>query len=206
MTVSPTNDQPVYIYALCDPQSGYVRYIGQTTSPYWRQLQHRPDENDHTSRGQWLRELGDRGLFPRFVVLATVPSYLGLWAEVAFMRAARAGGADLLNTQEYAAAAEETAKDGMGLALSSMLPPRRTPITSRDGIAVDKFVWHPIFGGGIVLSQVADAVEPEIVVKFWDKEGQPLERRLVVGYARLKQCNTEDRARIAKWIAAEKVG
>jgi hypothetical protein len=46
----------VYIYLLIDPRTGFVRYVGQSTSPQRRLAQHLADESD-TPKTRWLREM-----------------------------------------------------------------------------------------------------------------------------------------------------
>jgi GIY-YIG catalytic domain len=63
------------IYALCEPETGEVRYIGKTRNLSKRSLQHlRPSSlAQHSRRSSWLKNLLARGLQPMVCVLQKVP-------------------------------------------------------------------------------------------------------------------------------------
>lgn len=62
----------VYIYGLCDPESGLIRYIGKSIRPVERLSNHM---NDHGTchRTNWLRSLKIKGLKPTLVILQELP-------------------------------------------------------------------------------------------------------------------------------------
>ena len=60
-----------YIYALTDPDTGEVRYIGKANSPKKRYLQHCSPGGDrgNTHRHTWLRSLAAKGKRPGVMIL-----------------------------------------------------------------------------------------------------------------------------------------
>lgn len=62
---------PTTIYALCDPTTGEVRYIGKTVWPRRRIADHMAEmrRGDHTHRGNWLRSLVARPIFRTLSVI-----------------------------------------------------------------------------------------------------------------------------------------
>lgn len=57
-----------YIYALIDPSSGEVRYVGKTTDPRCRLRRHRTEQG-HNKRHKWLKELTIAGQEPQLRIL-----------------------------------------------------------------------------------------------------------------------------------------
>jgi hypothetical protein len=60
------------IYALCDPLTNEVKYIGQADDPAARLSGHLQDLGEQSPKGEWLRELHSRGLRPVQKVLERV--------------------------------------------------------------------------------------------------------------------------------------
>jgi hypothetical protein len=61
------------IYALVDPKSGLVRYVGSTTAPMTRMQGHmRMGPRDTSIKNAWIKTLVDCGLAPVFVFLESV--------------------------------------------------------------------------------------------------------------------------------------
>lgn len=61
-----------YIYALTDPTSNEVRYIGKTNElqrRYTAHLAHATNENDRSHRANWIRKLASQGREPGMIVL-----------------------------------------------------------------------------------------------------------------------------------------
>ena len=87
----------VAIYALLDPDTGAVRYIGQSKRRYARFKDHLNDRSQ-THRSHWIRSLLARGLLPLFATLEWIPDGVR-WAESerAWIAAARSAGCDLVN-------------------------------------------------------------------------------------------------------------
>lgn len=68
----------MYIYALLDPRTEEVRYVGKTTNPRRRFFEHlRKPANEHLAR--WLNALNQLGLVPNLEILDEVGDET--WAE-----------------------------------------------------------------------------------------------------------------------------
>lgn len=75
-------DVPVYIYALCEPDTGEIRYVGRSSNPRNRITSHR--KWGATRVVLWLVELRARGLGPQLRILTTVnPGADATVAEIA---------------------------------------------------------------------------------------------------------------------------
>lgn len=61
-----------FVYALCEPGTGEVRYIGKADDPRSRLMDHLA-RCDHTHRGRWVRKLKRLGLSPGMTVLQEIP-------------------------------------------------------------------------------------------------------------------------------------
>lgn len=90
------------IYALADPDTGAMRYVGKThLDPRKRLDLHMTSarKGNATPNATWIRSLLDRGKRPRLIVLETVA--YGDWpeAERRWTRQLRCDGADLLNVK-----------------------------------------------------------------------------------------------------------
>ena len=64
-----------FIYGLREPDTGLIRYIGKTTNPHRRWLNHLC-EKSHCHRTYWIRSMLRRGLKPEMVIIETVD---GAW-------------------------------------------------------------------------------------------------------------------------------
>ncbi len=86
----------VFIYALVDPVTDKIRYIGKTKSPTKRVADHLcTREKNH--RGCWIRSLKERGLAPRFQILSEVPEDRWQMWERGYIEIYRQAGFDLVN-------------------------------------------------------------------------------------------------------------
>lgn len=87
-----------YIYALVDPRTQLIRYVGKTNNLATRLRRHRT-ENGRSLRHCWLGELRELGLQPRLLVLQLVS---GDWqaAEKKWIARLRAEGHDLFNVNK----------------------------------------------------------------------------------------------------------
>jgi len=85
----------MFIYALCAPETGDVRYVGQANNPTRRHRLHLKDQTD-TRRGRWIRTLLCCGRAPTLLILERIN---GDWqeAERRWIASYRAAGADLTN-------------------------------------------------------------------------------------------------------------
>ena len=74
---APYRQRKVFvIYALADPETDRIHYVGSSKVPHQRLIQHRSENKNgtrNTERGKWWGSLLDRGLLPRLVVLEEVP-------------------------------------------------------------------------------------------------------------------------------------
>lgn len=91
------NGKKIYIYGLCDPESGLIRYIGKSIRPNERLTNHMSDQGT-CHRTNWLRSLKSRGLKPTLVILQELPDN-AIWqdAEKAWIAYGRSQGWPLVN-------------------------------------------------------------------------------------------------------------
>lgn len=63
-----------YIYALVDPRTKEIRYVGKTINPSQRLIKHTTPwyYNDGTHKGRWIKQLIQLGLKPEMTILKTV--------------------------------------------------------------------------------------------------------------------------------------
>lgn len=84
------------IYALCEPGTRTVRYIGKTANVMRRFSQHlRVSSKQKTHLGNWLRSLD--GDIPNILVLREVPEAEGASEEIFYIRMARMLNVSLVN-------------------------------------------------------------------------------------------------------------
>lgn len=93
----PDEPRPAYIYALVDPFSGLVRYIGKSVRPRER-LVNQCNERANTHRCHWIQSVLAKGSRPLQVIVAVVPAG-GDWQSVerAWIQVARELGWPLVN-------------------------------------------------------------------------------------------------------------
>lgn len=94
-------DWPVYIYALCEPGTEAVRYIGASTQPQTRFTLHVSgclSSKSNAPKEIWLRSLRAQNLRPTLKVLEKIPLYDN-WAihEHKWIAYYRSQGANLTN-------------------------------------------------------------------------------------------------------------
>ena len=73
----------VYIYAIVDPRTNNVRYIGQSKTPVIRMAYHMSTwwAAGYIHRSPWMAELEAAGLKPIQCILEIVPAMLGEYME-----------------------------------------------------------------------------------------------------------------------------
>jgi hypothetical protein len=88
------------IYALIDPRTAAVRYVGKADNPYHRLRRHVYEGRSNAAKCAWFDELRALGLWPEVRVLETVPREQWEERERHWIATMRARGADLLNICE----------------------------------------------------------------------------------------------------------
>lgn len=88
----------VFIYALKDPDTSEVRYVGKAENPFKRFQQHLLCK-DNTHRSKWLQSVRQRG-FPILEIVAEVPENEWPMWEVAYIQFFREIGCDLVNAND----------------------------------------------------------------------------------------------------------
>lgn len=79
-----------FIYALCEPGTRTVKYIGKSKHPKQRFTEHlRESATFDSYLGHWLLSLSRRGEVPNMVILSEVPMELGDAEEIRYIAAAR---------------------------------------------------------------------------------------------------------------------
>lgn len=59
-----------FIYVMCDPVEIYkVCYVGESSDPYRRFIEHLSDVHKDTAKGQWLRSLREEGKVPYMKII-----------------------------------------------------------------------------------------------------------------------------------------
>lgn len=88
-----------FIYALCEPGTRTVRYIGKANDPERRLKRHLSSSSKRQNHlGCWLRSIGDAA--PNLMILREVPSDTWQEEEARYIRAARALGLNLVNATD----------------------------------------------------------------------------------------------------------
>lgn len=64
--------ETVFVYALVDPRTKVIRYVGQTSSPNSRLLSHL-NGGSNASVQEWIAELTGLGAWPQMVILRVAP-------------------------------------------------------------------------------------------------------------------------------------
>lgn len=88
-----------FIYALCEPGTRTVRYIGKADAPEKRLQRHLRYNSIRTEThlGRWLRSLVSSGKIPALIILAEVPRASWQEEEIRYIRSARVLGLNLTN-------------------------------------------------------------------------------------------------------------
>lgn len=90
----------VYIYALCDPKTNSIRYIGKSIRPKERYTNHLND-NSKTHKVNWINSLKSKGLKPTMIILQTLAENED-WqqAERDWIKRAKENGWNLVNSTD----------------------------------------------------------------------------------------------------------
>lgn len=89
--------ETTFIYALCEPDTRTVRYIGKADNPEKRLRGHVINVKDTTHKVNWIRSLLATGQSPKLVVLRKVPKSEWQDWERRYIQAARCLGMCLTN-------------------------------------------------------------------------------------------------------------
>ena len=91
-----------YIYALVDPITGEIRYVGKSTDPTKRLSFHLSKRSLKTNspKNLWIRKLLDKGLRPLLVILQKCDPNKWAEAERGWIVMFRMVGAELTNTSD----------------------------------------------------------------------------------------------------------
>lgn len=95
---SPTGDAWC-VYALCEPETGGIRYIGKTNNAAHRLRGHcKPAHTDRSARAVWIRALRVRGVRPSLIILESCSGdRAARAAERSWITTYRNDGCNLLN-------------------------------------------------------------------------------------------------------------
>lgn len=90
-----TQSRTLCIYALIDPRSNDIKYIGVTSDPRQRLKSHLSEVGNIRKR-RWIRELANEGLKPSMKIIEVVQS-TEIQREVYWIKVLREHGCDLFN-------------------------------------------------------------------------------------------------------------
>lgn len=97
-----TKETEVFIYALLDPRTGKIRYIGKTNNINRRYSQHLRIRNDQkmTPTKAWIQSLIKQGLKPNMMVIDSCGESQWEDLERKYIKQFRDGGHDILNISD----------------------------------------------------------------------------------------------------------
>lgn len=96
-----TSINTTFIYALCEPGTRTIRYIGKSNNPQGRLRQHRSHSKSLSSHlGHWMNEIISRGQKPNLLILKEIPENDWEDWERCYIRNARMMGFSLVNIEE----------------------------------------------------------------------------------------------------------
>src|SRR6266576_2416400 len=100
--MSTTTLHTTFIYGLCDPETGEIRYVGKSKNVEKRIREHlRPCALlANTHKIFWIKSLLARRLIPIFKILLVVPASIADAEEIKLIATMRASGARLTNTAD----------------------------------------------------------------------------------------------------------
>lgn len=88
-----------FIYALCDPHTGDIRYVGKSNDPKDRLRRHLRDRRKN-HRTDWIMSILKKGTIPNLVILDHVSDVEWPQWEVAYVQYFKDMGFDLVNANE----------------------------------------------------------------------------------------------------------
>jgi len=89
-----------FVYALKDPRTDAIRYVGITNQKLKDRLYQHTKENNRNHRCNWIKSILNIGLSPEIEMLATVDDSLRVEAEKGWIAFFRKIGADLVNATD----------------------------------------------------------------------------------------------------------
>jgi hypothetical protein len=88
----------VFIYALSDPRTNQIRYIGKSNNPYNRYSNHYNSARDkNTHKRNWINNIRKDGLRPELIILDEVPKVNWQYWEKFYISLFKSWGFDLVN-------------------------------------------------------------------------------------------------------------
>lgn len=153
-----------YIYALKDPRTNEVRYIGITTNPKQRYIAHCSHHTRADAKGKWIKELKSANMKPKMEILEDCDLEDGFQREHEVIL--------------------EYVRVGANLLQETIIPPREQPtikrmfsVSEEIANALDEYVAEQKSQQrNINASEVAR----QALYDFLEGEGRPLERPLIV--------------------------
>lgn len=92
-----SDSSTVYIYALCEPDTDRVRYIGKSDKPSRRFDEHVKRSKSDYPKDRWIRKIARTGRIPKLEILQECSPDNWSLAEIAWIDCARVVLSDLLN-------------------------------------------------------------------------------------------------------------
>ncbi len=87
----------IYIYALKDPTTNEIRYVGKTNNPTNRYAGHLSDKNNRLHKTRWINTLKENGLLPVIEILECASRDNWKERERYWIKKCRSEGANLTN-------------------------------------------------------------------------------------------------------------
>lgn len=99
--MSKSKEDTTFIYALCDPDTNEVRYVGKSDNPVKRLKRHLGGHEPRpTHKSNWVKSLLRSGKEPLLKILEEIPRSAWQEAERKWMDCCSQNGANLTNTAE----------------------------------------------------------------------------------------------------------
>lgn len=124
------------IYALADPRTGEIRYVGKSNCPAERLRGHIKDKLKNSAKREWIAELRTLELKPTIRVLETCPIERWEDREIFWISRLRSEGARLINSSHGGEGCDfqpERTKEAIRIALR-LSPKKRASIERQKGV------------------------------------------------------------------------